>query len=422
LGPAGHSWAALLTVLGVPVGLGALVARPSLREGLAERLGAHPGARHDGVAPTWIHAASVGEARAALGLIDPLRRRGERVVASTVTVTGRAYLRDARPDLPAGLAPLDHPWLVRRALGRVRPARLVLVETELWPAWIAAASERGVPVAVVSARLSDRSFPRYQQAARLLGPTLRRLDVVGARGEEDARRFVALGVPAERVEVTGDLKLDAPDEPRALAPDLARALGELPLLVAGSTREGEEDAVLDALDRLDEAGLGAALVIAPRHPVRFDAVAALVRARGRRLLRRSALDPEALAAGDVLLLDTLGELGGLWPRATLAFVGGSLEPFGGHNVLEPVQQGTPVLFGPHVENAREAAARVLAVGAGEQVADAASLATRVVDVFTDPDGWRARGLGGREALLSEGGAAERTLRLLDRLPRAGGAP
>jgi 3-deoxy-D-manno-octulosonic-acid transferase len=298
----------------------------------------------------------------------------------------------------------------------------VLVETELWPAWIAAAAERGVPVAVVSARLSDRSFPRYQQAARLLGPTLRRLDVVGARGEEDAARFVALGVPARQVEVTGDLKLEVPAEPSPLAPDLARVLGEVPLLVAGSTREGEEDAVLDALDRLDEAGVDVALVMAPRHPERFDAAAACIRARGRRLLRRSALEPAVLAAGDVLLLDTLGELGSLWQRATLAFVGGTLEPFGGHNMLEPVQQGAPVLFGPHVENAREAAARVLASGAGEQVAGAAELALRAVEAFTDPDAWRERGRRGREALALEGGAAERTLRLLDRLPRAEGSP
>src|SRR5262245_55765145 len=255
---AGHALAALAAAGALPLAAGVLAVRPRARIGLRERLGAHP--RAPGA--LWVHGASVGEVLAAARLVDALRARGHAVVTSSVTPAGRDVLARARPDVPCHLAPLDHPWCVERALARVRPAALVLVETELWPCWIAAAARRGVPVVLVSGRLSDRSYPRYRRLACVVGPTLRRLAAVGARSDADAARFLALGAPAERVAVTGDLKLEVDAEPAPVPADLARLFAALPLVVAGSTHPGEEEAVLAAFEAALAAGVEAALVLA----------------------------------------------------------------------------------------------------------------------------------------------------------------
>jgi 3-deoxy-D-manno-octulosonic-acid transferase len=413
-----HSGAALAALLGAPVALVGMVLRPAWREGWRERLGGWPRVEPGAV---WVHGASVGESLAALPLHDALRARGLATLASATTVTGRAVLRERRRDLPAALAPLDHPWCTARALVRARPRALVLVETELWPSLTAAAERSGVPVVAVSARLSDRSFPRYRRLAFALRPTLRRLAAVGARSAEDAERFVALGVPAGRVEVTGDLKLEPPREAPRPGPELAAFLGDRPLFVAGSTHPGEEEAALAALAALEGAERGAALVLAPRHPVRFDAVERRVREAGRVLHRRSRLAPAArLGAGEVLLLDTLGELAGVYALARVSFVGGSLAPVGGHNVLEPVAAGSPVLFGPHTASARAGVELVLAAGAGSRVADAADLARGLVAAWGPAEAARARAERGRAALERHRGASERSADLVRRVLRERG--
>jgi 3-deoxy-D-manno-octulosonic-acid transferase len=340
------------------------------------------------------------------------------VAASTSTVTARDLLRRSRPAIPCGLAPLDHPWCVARAFRRAPASLLVLVETELWPSWILGARARGAPRAIVSGRLSDRSFPRYRRFAPLLRPVLEALDAVGARSESDAARFAALGVPEARVEVTGDLKLDPPTEAPEPSPELAAAVGSVPLVVAGNTHEGEEEAALAAFAKVREAGLAAALVLAPRHPERFEAVARRVAERGVPPRRRSRLEPGPLAAGEVLLLDGIGELAGLYGAAAVVFVGGSLVPRGGHSLVEPVFAGRAPLFGPHTENTREAAAWLLAAGAGRRVADAAGLAALWVDALRDPAGEAARGRRAAQALAPHRGATRRSLALLERL-RAG---
>ena len=423
MGPLGHSVAALSALVGAPVLAAGAALSPRWRRGLAERLGAHParGAAH----PIWLHGASVGELRAALGLLDALAARGHAVVASTMTATGRALAREARPALACGLAPLDHPWLVARALRRVTPRALVFVETELWPSWVRAAAEREIPVLVVSGRISERSFARWQRVGPLLRPTLRRFNAIGARSAADAERFVALGAPPGRVEQTGDLKLDAAP-PAPLAPALAALVGDLPLVVAGSTHEGEESAALDALAAAERAGQTAALVLAPRHPERFARVAALVESSGRKLQRRSAPGPAPLAAGEVLLLDTLGELASLYARARVAFVGGTLAPVGGHNLLEPARVGCPVVWGPHTANVSESAALLLEAGAGGPVADAAALARAVVEALADPAAACARGAQGQRVLAAHRFAVERSVALVERAlagpPRALAGP
>jgi 3-deoxy-D-manno-octulosonic-acid transferase len=232
MGLLGHSLAALGALALLPAALLALLVRPGWREGWRERLGERPAAAPGAV---WVHGASVGEMRAAASLIERLRARGEAVTVSATTLPGRALMRRLRPDVPCALAPLDHPWCVARALRRVQPSLLVLVETELWPALIRGADARGVPVVIVSGRLSERSFSRYRRIGPLLRPLLRRLCAVAARSHADAERFVVLGVPAARVRVLGDLKLAAAAEPAPLAADLSAMLGTLPLVVAGST-------------------------------------------------------------------------------------------------------------------------------------------------------------------------------------------
>jgi 3-deoxy-D-manno-octulosonic-acid transferase len=330
-----------------------------------------------------------------------------------MTLTGREAMRRTRPDVPCGLAPLDHPWLVEAALSRVRPSALVLIETELWPSWIAAATRRDVPVIVASGRISFRSFPRYRRLAPVLRGTFARLSAVGARTEEDARRFVALGVPEERVRVCGDLKLGPPEPSGGLNPELERRLPDCALLVAGSTHGGEEEAALAALDAAEGAGVSVALVLAPRYPQRAEEVARVVRKTGRRLVRGSEKDGENLVPGGVLVLDGMGDLAAMYTRATVAFVGGSLVPRGGHNLLEPAAAGRPVLFGPHTENAQGAAALLLACGAGERVVDASALAAAAVRWLADPETATQRGRHGRRALESHRGSVERNAALVE---------
>ena len=417
--PVGHALAALAAAGALPLAAVALAVRPRARIGLGERLGAHPW-RAPGA--LWVHAASVGEVLAAARLVDALRARGHAVVTSAVTPAGREVMARARPDVSCHLAPLDHPWCVERALARVRPAALVLVETELWPCWIAAAGRRGVPVLLVSGRLSDRSYPRYRRLAWIVAPTLRRLAAVGARSEADAARFLELGAAPGRVAVTGDLKLEVDAQPAVLPADLERLFGALPLVVAGSTHPGEEEAVLAALDAAERAGLAAALVLAPRQRERALEVARLVRRRGRALRLRSSPGALALRPGEVLLLDSLGELPALWGRADVAFVGGTLVGVGGHNVLEPVAAARPVLFGPHTENVRQASELAALSGAGLPVADGDALGAALCALLRDPRGARERGERGRALLLAHRGSAARAAALVDAVLGRGAAP
>ncbi len=419
MGPTRHALAAIAAAGVLPLAAAALCLRRSFRIGIGERLGLHPRRAPGAV---WIHAASVGEILAAARLVDELGALRHPVVTSSVTPSGRDVMRQLRPALACHLAPLDHPWCVEAALARVRPAALVLVETELWPCWIAAAQRRGVPVALVSGRISDRSYVRYRRLAGLVRPTLSRLRAIGARSEADAERFRALGAHPERVSVTGDLKLEVDPEPAPVPPDLERVLGGTPLVVAGSTHAGEEEAVLAALAEAERAGLAAALVVAPRHRDRSAEVARLVRRSGRRLRLRSSPGEGVLRPGEVLLLDTLGELPALWRRADVAFVGGTLVGVGGHNVLEPVSAARPVIFGPHTANVRPAVELVAAAGAGVLLEHATALGPALCALLRDPAAARDRGLRGQQALRAHHGSAARAAALVEAVLASGRAP
>ncbi len=374
----------------------------------------------DGDRSVWIHAVSVGEVLAARPLVPVLRERfpAHRIFLSTTTMTGNVVAKKSVRGVD-GLfyAPLDFPHPVRRALEVLNPSLLVLVETELWPNLVHEAKRRGARIALVNGRISPRSFPRYHRVRRFLSPLLSEIDLFLMQGDVHAERVRALGAAADRVHVTGNLKFDAV-EPGRLPERLARLLqgGEpRPLWVAGSTVGGEEELVLSAYHRVRERVPKARLLVAPRHPERFPLVPPLVEAAGFRCLRRSALDPAAWRDGEVLLLDTLGELAQVYALASVVFVGGSLVPSGGHNILEPAVAGKAVVVGPHMENFQEIADQFRSESAMVQVSSPDELAREVSALLLDDE--RRRGLGerARELVDRNRGAVSRTVDALSSL-------
>jgi 3-deoxy-D-manno-octulosonic-acid transferase len=280
-------------------------------------------------------------------------------------------------------APFDWPGPVRRALERLKPRLLVLVETELWPNLIHEASRYGTRIAIVNGRISPRSFPRYRRIRALLGRVLAEIDLFLMQGEAHAARVKEMGAPPERVRVAGNLKFDALPDP--IVPVEVRAVLEThrPLWIAGSTVSGEEEAVLEAFRQVRRTEPEASLMLVPRHPERFETVVALIEAAGFRCLRRSTLAPGRWSGEEVVVLDTLGELARVYPLASVVFVGGSLVPAGGHNILEAAVAGKAVIVGPHMENFQEIANQFDEAGALVRVSDAATLGAAVSSLLKD---------------------------------------
>ena len=388
-----------------------------VRLNLRERfgLGAAAGSGQCG----WIHAVSVGEALAAAALVDGLRRTYPELplVVTTVTETGARIVRERF----AGVAthrffPLDFPGAARRVVDALDPLFLVCMETEIWPNTLRAAADRDVPVMIANGRLSDRAFPGYRRVRRFLKPVLEYVRVFGMQSEEGARRMIALGAPPERVFVTGNLKHEPMPDAAGITDLWRRLLGlapRQPLWIAGSTHDGEEAAVLDAHRRVRADHPDLVLAIAPRRPERVDDVVRLVEARGWRATRRSEL-PRTGARPDVIVVDTVGELAQMYTVAEVAFVGGSLTPHGGHSMIEPALRSKPILYGPHTENFREAAALLVDAGAAAVVRDAAELARALGELLADPQGRAGRGAAGYEAVAARHGAVRETLGLIDR--------
>ena len=385
---------------------------PAYLRGWPQRLGFL--GRRPPAGGVWVHAVSVGEVQAAAPVVEALLARGEGVVLTTMTPTGA---RQARRLFGEGVfhafLPYDLPGAGRRFLAAVRPRLGVIMETEIWPNLLAACRRAGVPVVLANARLSARSARRYARVGALVRPALQGLEAVLAQGRDDARRFRALGVPPARLRVTGNLKYDLRLNPSALEEgELLRSRwGDRPVWIAASTHEGEEAAALAAHRRLRQALPQALLVLVPRHPERFARAAQLCARAGLEVARRSRGEvPQAGTA--VYLGDTLGELPALYAAAQVAFVGGSLVPVGGHNLLEPAALGLPLLCGPHVFNFAEIARRLRRAGALRVVADAGELASEVEWLLRDPVLRAARGEGGRALVEREAGAAARVLAAL----------
>ncbi|MEO8725815.1 MAG: 3-deoxy-D-manno-octulosonic acid transferase [Acidobacteriaceae bacterium] len=413
-------WMAL--VLGAPLWTVLLVLHPKWRAGLGERIGLVPRRlRVDraGAPVVWIHAVSVGEVLAAAGLVRELEREHQ-VFVSTTTLTGQTLARARFGAQRVFYFPFDLRFAVRAYLGRLNPALVVLLETEFWPNFLREA-RRSAKVAVVNARISDRSLPGYNRRRTLVTTVLQHVDLFAAQSEQDARRLVQIGAPESRVEVGGNLKFDwqPPPEPALIESLRAAIAGEelFPVIVAGSTVEGEEPLLLRAFSRLGESFPKALLVLAPRHPERFAAAAQAIIAGGFTVQRRSQWQdgPLPLSPG-VFLLDSIGELASVYQLADIAFIGGSLTPRGGHNILEPASFGKPITVGPHTENFRE-------IVAGFQAKDAVVVAPaeEIGDVwirlasdsaYRDSLGERARAV-----IEANTGATARTISALAELER-----
>lgn len=418
-------------LLDLAYGVGATVASPYLvykaltsekfRTGYGERLGDVVRRRGEGPC-VWVHAVSVGE----MNLVRPLVAGLEEgfpdweLVLSAGTNTGMERAGKLYPEHRAFYYPLDFSCVVKRVVGRVRPSVVVLVELEVWPHFVAEAWREAIPLAIVNGRISDRSFPWYRRLRWVMGRAMGRLSVCCVQNEAYAERFVALGVPRERVVVTGNLKFDACPEraPEGRDAELAASFGlgaDEPLIVGGCTWPGEDEALVSAYQALREDIPGLRLLLAPRQADRFGPVERLVRDAGLGCVRRTALRDGTAgdAAGDaVIVLDTMGELASVYGLATVAFVGGSLTPCGGHATMEPSGLARPVVFGPHTENFRDVNDELLAHDAARRVADGAELEATLRELILDPATARALGTRAREVVDRHRGATRRTLEAL----------
>jgi 3-deoxy-D-manno-octulosonic-acid transferase len=363
----------------------------------------------------WLHAVSVGETIAAAPLVKALRQRypGKKIVISNVTETGREVARKI-----AGVDfyiyfPFDYPFAVARALKRVNPSLVLIMETEIWPNFIRKAHGLGIPVVLVNGRISDRSFRRYLKLSWFFGPVLRQLSAICMQSSEDARRIQAVGALPAQVRVTRNLKYDMTISGRSTA-EREQLQGRycLPgdalIFTAGSTHEGEEQLVISAYQAALKSGISVVMVLVPRHPERARQVAGLLTTGGISHRLRSTLEEhgDKLAVGQVLLVDTVGELLNLYAVSDLVFVGGSLVPTGGHNVLEPAALSVPVIFGPHMDNFREISALILAGGAGIQVADGDELAGQLQGLLKDSERRRQMGRCGSGVVAANSGSVE----------------
>ncbi|HHC72300.1 MAG TPA: 3-deoxy-D-manno-octulosonic acid transferase [Thiotrichales bacterium] len=365
----------------------------------------------------WLHAVSVGEVQAAVPLLRELLQRhpDHSVLVTTTTPTGSTRVRDLfGGKVHHVYLPYDLPDAVGRFLDWARPSLGLVMETELWPNLFRACARRGIPLLIANARLSPRSFRGYRRLRRLVRATLADVTRIAAQSETDAARFRALGADPERVVVTGSIKFDLrlPASLREQAEVLRRALGShRAVWIAASTHEGEEEAILAALDEVRDLA-SALLILVPRHPDRFDRVAALCQRRGLPVARRSR-DGEVTAETRVYLGDTLGELPLLYAAADVAFVGGSLVPVGGHNVLEPAALGVPVLFGPYHFNFPEIAPMLIEAGGAVEVADARHLVAQVADLLRDPNRAHQMGEAGLALVEANRGALGRLLEQIE---------
>jgi 3-deoxy-D-manno-octulosonic-acid transferase len=396
------------------------------REGLLERLGRVPRRLGPLFAPPgegpliWLHAVSVGEVLAITRLIGTLEtaQPGYQIFISTTTRTGQALARERFGSNRVFYCPLDLPWAVRAYLNALKPCLFVLGETEFWPNLLSGCFRRGIPVAVVNARISDRSWPRYRRLRVLWRPFLSRLSGVLAQSQTDAERLLAIGCRPEFITVAGNLKFDVRAAQEADATRILKPIsGELRLIVAGSTLESEESALLDAWPQLLAADPQLAMVLAPRHPERFIAVASLLEKSGIPWRKRSDWNKESsqqLLSGEIVLLDTIGELASVYSLASVAFVGGSLIPAGGHNPLEPAQFGVPIVMGPHYANFR-AIVEDLRTHNALRIAAREELAAALVDLLRHRSAAEAMGLRAKEVFDRQAGATDRCVGALREL-------
>jgi 3-deoxy-D-manno-octulosonic-acid transferase len=423
------AYSALLTLallLSSPWWLLRMATTQRYREGLRQRLGAVPAqllAAIRGKSVVWVHAVSVGEVLAASRLVGELEAalgQDFRVVISTTTRTGQALARERFGAERVFYMPLDFAFAVRSYLRALEPVALILMENELWPRMLHECGRRGAPVAVVNARMSDRSFARAMRMQSVWGRVMRKPALWLAQSEEDALRLVIVGVRTERVRVAGNMKYDirAPQQSR-IAGLIREVAAGRPVLVAGSTVEGaplEEELVIAAWEHWPRREAKAMLVLAPRHPERFQAVESLL--QPYRYAKASGWDtprhnePGAPSTIDVVLLDTIGDLAAVYAIADVAFIGGSLIQRGGHNPLEPAQFGVPVVMGPSFENFRDIVATMKEAGGIRIVKDEMELEIAFEDLIKNREQAKVMGQRGRRVFEQQQGATAGTVKAL----------
>lgn len=390
------------------------------RIGLGQRLGFYPreiGRLRSGGPPVWIHAASVGEVRCAGSLTRELRKRfpEKKFIVSTFTLTGNRLARQITAADGVIFLPLDHPWIIRRALVTLDPAVLILLETEIWPNLLRLAYGKGVPTLLLSGRLSPKAFRRYLFFRFFFRRALQHLTAIGMQTEQDAERMVRLGVERRKISISGNLK-HASFKQDGLQYEIGeRQEGQCrpaPLLVVGSSHHGEEEILLGVFAALKQRFPQLQMVLAPRHPQRFSEVEELLKASGLAFEKRSEANGRSTPHKDIVLLDTIGDLPHFYAIGDVAFVGGSLVNAGGHNLLEPAHFRKPILFGPHMANFAALAAEMKQKGGGIEVQGRDDLIREISHLLNDPE--RARAMGEKAYSVAEdsGGALEQSLGLI----------
>jgi 3-deoxy-D-manno-octulosonic-acid transferase len=409
---------AFALLLSLPYWLLQMLRHGKYRAGLGERLGRVPHRLSESpVRPViWVHAVSVGEVCAVSGLVDALReRRPEyRVLVSTTTDTGQQLARERFGEQNVFYFPLDFEFAIRPYLQLLRPALIVLAETEFWPNFLSLAHNSGARVAVVNARISDRSWPGYRRFRNILPKVLGHIDLFLAQTEIDAQRLASIGAPPDRVHVCGNLKFDIPVPAiPGIVVNLRRAIKESkaePVILCGSTVEGEEPLLLHAFENVLASFPNAFMILAPRHPERFSGVAQLLEQLKIPFWRRSLWSGDPLSGG-VLLLDSIGELAAMYALGDVAFVGGSLVPRGGHNIIEAAQHGIAIIVGNHTENFREIVGLFKSHDA-IRIVGQAEFPLALIELLSNESERKTLGKRAVETLQGQMGATQRTLEAL----------
>jgi len=411
---------AVVSLVFAPFAGAALLSRKKYRAGFAEKCGIIK-PWQDSERPIWVHAVSVGEVMAAVPLIKEIKRRypGLPLVVSTITETGNQTARNHLKQADRIMYfPYDYSFIVKSVVRAINPRVFIMLETEIWPNFLRELSRRSIPVVMISGRISERSFRNYKLFSFFFKQVLAHVSRLCMQTAEDAQRIIAIGAPRERVLVGGNIKFDIQVPPITIEEQerLRSDFGFTPkqqVFIAGSTHKGEEETVLTVFLTIRERFPAAELILAPRHPERFDETESLLRQSGLLYARRTALKAGPRTKGvSVILLDTIGELFKTYSMGTVVFIGGSLVPIGGHNVLEPAVFGKPVIFGRHMHNFREIARMLRQKKAGIQVAGVEQFTTEALRLFENPAACEEMGRNAFRVIQDNIGAVERSVDIL----------
>ncbi len=392
-------------------------------EGAWERMAVYPRELRkslEGHRPVWVHAVSVGEVRSAACLTRQIKVEypDRKIVLSTLTRAGKKTAQQMDAGLDGIIYfPIDHPWIVRRAILQFDPSLLIFLETEIWPNFLRLAYGQGIPTLMLSGRVSPRAFRRYRVFRWFFSSVLNKFTSMGMQNGDNAERIIHLGANPEKVSITGNLK-------RALGDEKATAMetgngglsldgkGSRRILVAGSTHRGEEEVLLDVFQFLKSSIPDLLMILAPRHPQRFREVERLLKRKSVSYEKRSRLNGRLVTWPDVIFLDTMGNLPAVYRFADVTFVGGSLVNVGGHNPIEPARWGNPILFGPHMTNFSDIARAMKTRGAGIEVQDREGLIQAITSLLNDPQKARRVGERAREVAGEDSRVTERSMRLV----------